>query len=100
VDLMQGNLFGEAMLSLPWSRKEDLGFAGIVQTDRAPAVVKDAPIPEPAPPVVSPVEITEVPGSAEMEDGLSRLKLAIRALDEQFRRTPAFDQDAQLAEAV
>ena len=41
-----------------------------------------------------------MPDSAEMEEGLSRLKLAIKALDEQFRGSPALDQEILLAKAV
>jgi hypothetical protein len=35
-----------------------------------------------------------------MEEGLSRLKLAIRALDEGFRNSPTFDEEVPLAKAV
>ena len=102
VDLMQGNLFGEAMLSLPWPRKGDMGFADVDQPGHTPVMAKETRVvaSETVPPGAPPVDMQDIPGSAEMEDGLSRLKLAIRALDEQFRRTPVFDQDAQLAEAV
>jgi hypothetical protein len=44
--------------------------------------------------------VAELPDNAGMEEGLSRLKLAIRALDEGFRHSPAFDQEIPLAEAV
>ena len=46
-----------------------------------------------------PGETPDAPDSADMEEGLSRLKLAIKALDDQFRSSPVFSHDLPLAEA-
>ncbi len=40
-----------------------------------------------------------MPDNAEMEEGLSRLKLAIKALDDQFRKSSVFNHEQPLAEA-
>ena len=93
VDLMQGNLFGEASLTLPWSRKEDLGFAVLetpVQPATAVAEIK----------TIIPEDVLTVAQSTEMEEGLSRLKLAIKALDDQVKNSAAAYEENPLAQAV
>lgn len=101
IDLMQGNLFGEAAVALPWARKEERGFASLETVDQLTAAVEETRIfiqnPPAAPP--TPVDVVEMPGNAEMEEGLSRLKQAIQALDEQFRSSPVFNHEQPLAEA-
>jgi diguanylate cyclase (GGDEF)-like protein len=100
VDLMQGNLFGEASLTLPWSRKEELGFGVLDTPDQLAAAMEE--IKTITSDVAAPhhEEVPEAPPSAEMEEGLSRLKLAIKALDEQFRNSAAAYPENTLAEAV
>ena len=85
VDLMQGNLFGEASLTLPWSRKEDRGFAVMEEIKTVTPNIHE--------------EVLTAPESAEMEEGLSRLKLAIKALDDQVKNSAAAYQENPLAEA-
>jgi EAL domain-containing protein (putative c-di-GMP-specific phosphodiesterase class I) len=79
VDLMQGNLFGEVAVGLPWARKEERGFTSL-ETEETKVIIQNPPV---VPPTL--VDVTEIPDNAEMEEGLSRLKLAIKALDDQFR---------------
>ena len=102
IDLMQGNLFGAASLVLPWTRKEDLGFASLDTVDQLTAALEETKVFTQNLPVAppTPIDVAEVPDNAGMEEGLSRLKLAIRALDEGFRNSPALDQEIPLAEAV
>ena len=101
IDLMQGNLFGEASLALPWARKEDPGFASLDTVGQLATVREETKVftqnRAVAPP--TPIDVAEVPDHAGMEEGLSHLKLAIRALDEGFRKSPALDQEFPLAEA-
>jgi EAL domain-containing protein (putative c-di-GMP-specific phosphodiesterase class I) len=87
VDLMQGNLFGEAAIALPWARKEEQGFASLETVDQFSSAIEETRVFTPifVPLDVPPFETPAVPDSAEMEEGLSRLKLAIKALDDQFR---------------
>jgi EAL domain-containing protein (putative c-di-GMP-specific phosphodiesterase class I) len=101
IDLMQGNLFGQASLELPWARKEIPGFVNFdavgqfgADLEKTKVFAQDVPVTPP-----TPIEVAEAPDSAVMEEGLSRLKLAIRALDEGFRKSPALDQEFPLAEA-
>jgi diguanylate cyclase (GGDEF)-like protein len=101
VDLMQGNLFGEAAVELPWARTEERGFASAESAGRPTAAVEETRVfihnPPAAPP--APIDVAEMPDSAEMEEGLSRLRLAIRALDEQFRSPSAWETGQPLAKA-
>ena len=92
VDLMQGNLFGEASLTLPWSRKEDRGFAVLETPAQSAAAVAEIK-------TIIPEDVLTVAQSTEMEEGLSRLKLAIKALDDQVKNSAAY-QENPLAEAV
>jgi len=102
IDLMQGNLFGDASLVLPWKRKEDLGFASLDTIDQLAAALEETKVftRDFAPPPAHHDVAEEMPDIAGMEEGLSHLKLAIRALDEGFRKSPAFDREVPLAEAV
>ena len=95
IDFMQGKLFGDVAMTLPWASKEEQGFTSL-DTPRQPAAVEQA---TPFTQSVAPVEMPVAPESADMEEGLSRLKLAIKALDDQFRGSPAFSHDLPLAEA-
>ena len=90
IDLMQGKLFGEAVMTLPWARKEEQGFASLETVDQIAAAVEETKIftQSFAPLEAPPLETADAPGDAEMEEGLSRLKLAIKALDDQFRKSP------------
>ena len=100
IDLMQGNLFGAASITLPWSRKEDLGFGVLDTPDQLAAAMEE--IKTITPDVVAPhhEEVFAAPEAAEMEEGLSRLKLAIKALDDQVRNSAANYEENPLAEAV
>ena len=102
VDLMQGNLFGEVAVGLPWARKEERGFTSLETVDQLPVPMEETKVLfVQNPPVMPPplVDVSEMPDNAELEEGLSRLKLAIKALDDQFRKSPAFDPEQPLAEA-
>ena len=101
VDLMQGNLFGEVATALPWARKEERGFASLETADQLTAAVEETKVFIQNPPVTppTPIDVAEMPDSAEMEEGLSRLKLAIKALDDQFRSPSASDPEQPLAKA-
>ena len=98
IDLMQGNLFGEASLALPWARKEDLGFASLDTVDQLAAALEETKVFTQIFPQ-SHKFVQDVPDNAAVEEGLSRLKLAVRALDEGPQFT-AFDEEVPLAEAV
>lgn len=93
VDLMQGNLFGEASLTLPWSRKEDRGFAVLETPVQPAAAVTEIK-------TIIPEDVLTVAQSTEMEEGLSHLKLAIKALDDQVRNSAAANEENPLAQAV
>ena len=56
--------------------------------DQPAAAVEETKVFIQNPPVAppTPVDAAEMPDNAEMEEGLSRLKLAIKALDDQFRK--------------
>ena len=97
IDLMQGNLFGDVSLILPWSRKEDRGFAVLETPGQLAAVeeIKTITLDAAAPrheDVLTPNQ------SAEMEEGLSRLKLAIKALDDQVKNSAAAHEKNPLAQ--
>ncbi len=99
IDLMQGNLFGEASLTLPWSRKNDLGFSVIDTPDQLAAAkpeIKTIITDVAAPPHE---DVLTAPENAEMEEGLSRLKLAIKALDDQVKNSAAAYEENPLAQA-
>jgi EAL domain-containing protein (putative c-di-GMP-specific phosphodiesterase class I) len=100
IDLMQGKLFGEAAMTLPWTRKEERGFAS-ANTVEPTAAVEETKVFIQNPPVAppTPVDVIEMPDNAELEEGLSRLKLAIKALDDQFRKSSVFNHEQPLAEA-
>jgi EAL domain-containing protein (putative c-di-GMP-specific phosphodiesterase class I) len=100
IDLMQGNLFGAASITLPWSRKEDLAFGVLDTPDQLAAALEEIKAVTPDVAAPHPEEIFAAPESAELEEGLSRLKLAIKALDDQVRNTAANYQENPLAEAV
>ena len=100
VDLMQGNLFGEASITLPWSKKEDRAFTSFDTTGQLVAAVKETKSFTPEFSAPHHEEVLTAPESAEMEEGLSRLKLAIQALDEQFRSSTANYHETELAQAV
>jgi hypothetical protein len=99
IDLMQGNLFGAASLVLPWTRKEYPGFASLDTVDQLAAALEETKVFAQPPPAIAEI-VQDVPDNAGMEESLSRLKLAIRALDEGFRNSPTFDREIPLAEAV
>jgi EAL domain-containing protein (putative c-di-GMP-specific phosphodiesterase class I) len=100
IDLMQGNLFGEVAVALPWARKEERGFANLETVDRFTAAVEETKVfTQSFVPLGAQAAVTPVPDDAEMEEGLSRLKLAIQALDEQFRKSSVFNPEQPLAEA-
>ena len=44
VDLMQGNLFGEVAVGLPWARKEERGFASLETADQLTAAVEETKV--------------------------------------------------------
>jgi len=98
IDMMQGNLFGKAVLTLPWAAGQDPGFMSGENPGQTSVVLEEAAVSSqdfaPA------IDMAEIPGNAEMEEGLSRLKLAIRALDEHFRNPSAPPPEAVLAQAV
>lgn len=98
IDLMQGNLFGDVSLILPWSRKEDRGFT-VLETPGQPAAVEE--IKTIAHDAAAPrhEDVLTPNQSAEMEEGLSRLKLAIKALDDQVRNSTAAHEENPLAQA-
>ena len=98
VDMMQGNLFGKAILTLPWSAGQDPGFMSGENPGQASVVLEEAAVSSQG--FAPAIDMAEIPGNAEMEEGLSRLKLAIRALDEHFRNPSAPPQEAVLAQAV
>jgi diguanylate cyclase (GGDEF)-like protein len=101
VDMMQGNLFGKPVLTLPWAPREDLSFTSEENDDDTAVEIADTTFftrdmtPSPAPAI----DMAEIPGNAEMEEGLSRLKLAIRVLDEHFRSPPPAPPEDGLAQA-
>jgi EAL domain-containing protein (putative c-di-GMP-specific phosphodiesterase class I) len=101
VDLMQGNLFGEAAVELPWARKEERGFASAETASQITAAGEEAKVFIHNPPATPPApdDVAEMTDNYEMEEGLSRLKLAIKALDDQFRSSPVFSHELPLAEA-
>src|SRR5204862_5906136 len=97
---MQGNLFGEVAAGLPWARGEERGFASLETANQLTAAVEETKIfiqPSSTPP--TPNEAVEIPDNAELEEGLSRLKLAIKALDDQFRSPSASGPEQPLAKA-
>ena len=98
---MQGNLFGEAAITLPWARKEEQGFASLETVDQFTVAIEETKVFTPSfvPLDVQPLETPDVPDNAEMEEGLSRPKLAIKALDDQFRSSSVFTHELPLAEA-
>jgi diguanylate cyclase (GGDEF)-like protein len=96
VDLLQGHLFGEATLNLPWEKTEELAFpAALSGIDpelfvemTAPQVLPEVVVAlhtEPAEPGPAKQDdiVTEFM-DAELDDGLSRLRLALDALNAQF----------------
>jgi diguanylate cyclase (GGDEF)-like protein len=105
VDLMQGHLFGAATLNLPWEKTEELTFPVASNEDillqeldlrtRGPllmnedmpmnTVVVDEDVAE--------LVIEEKSYDADMEEGLSRLRLAIKALDERFLNPTSQETD-------
>ena len=100
VDLMQGNLFGAASITLPWSRKEDRAFTSFDTSDQLVAAPEETKSFTPDFAAPHHEEVLAAPENAEMEEGLSRLKLAIQALDDQFRNSAAANQENLLAQAV
>jgi diguanylate cyclase (GGDEF)-like protein len=101
VDFLQGNFFGEVALELPWPKSEELAFPDLITPDR-PHISFDsvnsttyedelllAALSEKSLPT-EPAETLQEPDPVEEADdrpeGLSRLQLAIQALDEQFRK--------------
>jgi hypothetical protein len=87
-------------MTLPWASKEEQGFTSLDTQDLPAAVEQPTPFTQiAAPAAAQPVETPDAPDSADMEEGLSRLKLAIKALDDQFRSSPVFSHDLPLAEA-
>ena len=95
IDFMQGKLFGDVAMTLPWAGKEEQGFTSLDTPGQPPAVELATPFTQ----GVASAEMPVTPDSTEMEEGLSRLKLAIKALDDQFRGSPVFNHDLPLAEA-
>ncbi len=98
VDLMQGHLFGRATLTLPWEKSENLTFnAEHGEDSLVNGPVPEQPEPIKAVPVAAPADELSYLNES-MEDGLSHLRLALQALDEQFR--PAAPRnDIELAQA-
>jgi diguanylate cyclase (GGDEF)-like protein len=98
VDLLQGHLFGEATLDLPWEKTEVVSFP--IPEDGNPAEQPtdfplDIALLHSAPSDLSEksfeaYELQETPPDPDMGDGLSRLRLAIKALDEQFLDADGF----------
>ena len=97
IDLMQGNLFGDVSLILPWSRKEDRGFA-VLETPGQPAAVEEIKTITPDAAAPRHEDVLTPNQSAEMEEGLSRLKLAIKALDDQVKNSAAAHEKNPLAQ--
>ncbi len=101
VDLMQGHLFGAATLELPWEKLEEQAFTE--EADEPEVIQSEKPPEEQIILQNSGSEVfynyvsEDAAFAPEMEDGLSRLRLAIRALDEQFSSDdePADGQFAQ-----
>jgi hypothetical protein len=89
------------VVGLPWARKEERGFTSLETVDQLTAAVEETKVFIQNPPVAPPApnEVVEIPDSAEMEEGLSRLKLAIKALDDQFRSPSAVEPVQPLAKA-
>jgi len=99
VDLLQGHLFGEATLHLPWEKTEELAFPVAMSgmepeffeesgsTQKLPAYVEPS-IPKPmasAQPEAGFVNaVMDADMDADMDDGLSRLRMALDALNAQF----------------
>jgi diguanylate cyclase (GGDEF)-like protein len=111
VDLLQGHLFGAATLTLPWEKTQELIFPVDTDTDVLLqeldmrtldiAIAKDTtpelPMPAVNEDVVAGV-VGELSYDPEMEEGLSRLRLAIKALDERFVASES-DETQRFAEA-
>ena len=93
VDLMQGHLFGEASLTLPWEKTAELAFPAALNGNEPELFVNFADVlaqPEPESAVLTlpepaPIEFVETAREAELDDGLSRLRKAIEALNMRFR---------------
>ena len=106
IDLLQGHLFGEASLSLPWEKSAELAFpaalSGIdpelfveMANPDVPQEVLAAIHTEPAQPQsAGPDNIAAEFMDAELDDGLSRLRMALDALNAQFGK-----EDVQQARA-
>ena len=91
-DYLQGNLFGKASLDIPWAG-DGILTPEVPVYDEAPRVDVPAPeesqvraAPPPPPPVISSAEEFFGGRRDEEEPDMSRLRLAIDALNTQFRR--------------
>ena len=111
VDLLQGHLFGAATLTLPWEKTQELVFPVDTDTDvllhELDMRTLDIAIPKDIPPeLVTPVKNEDIVAQVaeelsydpEMEEGLSRLRLAIKALDERLVASVP-DEPERFAEA-
>jgi diguanylate cyclase (GGDEF)-like protein len=113
IDLLQGHLFGEATVTLPWEKSEDLVFSVAAEesgetamnfeaTETEHVILPEAPQHDPNDEMGG-MEAVESLGydadmKDDMEDGLSRLRQAIQVLDSQFR-SPADEIAAPMAKA-
>jgi diguanylate cyclase (GGDEF)-like protein len=109
IDFMQGNLFGAAMLDLPWeaAADHDLGFEAFNAPDlSAPSQPGPGPEPEaPRAPVEAAAVLEPLPDLPPMPDfdlelDLSRLRNAIEALNAQFPGPRPEPEETQFADVL
>jgi predicted transposase YbfD/YdcC len=100
IDLMQGNLFGEDSLTLPWSRKNDLSF-GVIDTPDQLTVAKPETktiITDVAAPPHE--DVLTAPENAEMEEGLALGQVATEDKSNEITAIPLLLEQIDLTDTL